>query len=86
MALIAENRVDYLGLNFYHPKRVKAPDAIPVISPSWSPEWYYDAYLMPGRRMNVDKGWKSILRLSMILLSRCETITTISLGSYLKMV
>ncbi|EDX54388.1 beta-glucosidase [Bacillus cereus W] len=31
-----------MGLNFYHPKRVKAPDAIPVISPSWSPEWYYD--------------------------------------------
>ncbi len=58
LALIAENRVDYLGLNFYHPKRVKAPDVIPVISPSWSPEWYYDAYLMPGRRMNVDKGWE----------------------------
>lgn len=50
--------MDYLGLNFYHPKRVKAPDVIPVISPSWSPEWYYDAYLMPGRRMNVDKGWE----------------------------
>lgn len=58
LALIAENRVDYLGLNFYHPKRVKAPDVIPVISPSWSPEWYYDPYLMPGRRMNVDKGWE----------------------------
>ncbi|WP_319000147.1 glycoside hydrolase family 1 protein [Streptococcus dysgalactiae] len=58
LALIAENRLDYLGLNFYHPKRVKAPAVIPVISPSWSPEWYYDPYLMPGRRMNVDKGWE----------------------------
>ena len=58
LSLIAENRMDYLGLNFDHPKRVKAPDVIPVISPSWSPEWYYDPYLMPGRRMNVDKGWE----------------------------
>ncbi|MGT2934365.1 glycoside hydrolase family 1 protein [Streptococcus castoreus] len=58
LAIIANNTVDYLGINFYHPKRVKAPNVIPVISPSWSPEWYYDTYLMPGRRMNVDKGWE----------------------------
>ncbi|HEL0216451.1 TPA: glycoside hydrolase family 1 protein [Streptococcus equi subsp. zooepidemicus] len=58
LALIAAYTVDYVGINFYHPKRVKAPEVIPVISPSWSPEWYYDAYLMPKRRMNVDKGWE----------------------------
>lgn len=56
--LMAAYTVDYVGINFYHPKRVKAPEVIPVISPSWSPEWYYDAYLMPQRRMNVDKGWE----------------------------
>lgn len=58
LELISHHTVDYLGINYYHPKRVKAPDVIPVIASSWSPEWYYDNYLMPGRRMNVDKGWE----------------------------
>jgi len=58
--IIKENVVDYLGLNYYHPHRVQAPaissDSLTV---DWMPDKYYDEYdEMPGRRMNVDKGWE----------------------------
>lgn len=59
LALIRENTVDYLGLNYYHPHRVKAPEISPnSLTVDWMPDKYYDEYEMPGRRMNVDKGWE----------------------------
>lgn len=58
-AIIQENLVDYLGLNYYHPHRVKAPEISPKsLTIDWMPDNYYDEYEMPGRRMNVDKGWE----------------------------
>lgn len=57
--IIKANTVDYLGLNYYHPHRVKAPDVSPnSLTVDWMPNRYYDEYQMPGRRMNVDKGWE----------------------------
>lgn len=59
MKLLAENTVDYLGINYYHPHRVKAPDISPKsLAVDWLPDKYFDEYEMPGRRMNVDKGWE----------------------------
>ena len=58
LALIKENTVDFIGVNFYHPNRVKAPDIAPNSVGAWMPDRYYDAYQMPGRRMNIDKGWE----------------------------
>ncbi|MGO4937857.1 glycoside hydrolase family 1 protein [Fundicoccus sp. Sow4_H7] len=58
LAAIAENTVDFLGVNFYHPNRVKAPDIAPNSVGAWMPNRYYDGYQMPGRRMNVDRGWE----------------------------
>lgn len=55
---ISENTVDFLGVNFYHPNRVKAPDVAPNSVGSWMPDRYYDAYDMPGRRVNLDRGWE----------------------------
>lgn len=56
--LFAENTVDFLGVNFYHPNRVKRPDISPDSVGDWLPSRYYDNYEMPGRRMNIDKGWE----------------------------
>ena len=58
LALIKENTVDFIGVNFYHPNRVKTPDIAPNSVGAWIPDRYYDAYQMPGRRMNIDKGWE----------------------------
>lgn len=58
MAIIKENTIDFLGVNFYHPNRVQAPDIAPNSVGDWMPNRYYDAYDMPGRRMNIDKGWE----------------------------
>lgn len=56
--LFAENTVDFLGVNFYHPNRVQAPAISPDSVGEWLPTRYYDDYQMPGRRMNIDKGWE----------------------------
>lgn len=58
LAILKENTIDTLGVNFYHPSRVKAPDVAPNSVGDWMPDRYYDNYDMPGRRMNLDKGWE----------------------------
>ena len=56
--MLKNNTVDFLGVNFYHPNRVKAPDVAPNSVGEWMPDRYYDAYDMPGRRVNLDRGWE----------------------------
>lgn len=56
--ILKNNTVDFLGVNFYHPNRVKAPDVAPNSVGEWMPDRYYDAYEMPGRRVNLDRGWE----------------------------
>lgn len=56
--IFKRNTVDFLGVNFYHPNRVKAPDIAPNSVGDWFPTRYFDDYQMPGRRMNIDKGWE----------------------------
>lgn len=56
--VLSNNTVDFLGVNFYHPNRVKAPDLAPDSVGEWMPNRYYDEYDMPGRRVNLDRGWE----------------------------
>ncbi|MCL1950972.1 MAG: glycoside hydrolase family 1 protein [Turicibacter sp.] len=59
LKIIKENTVDYLGVNFYHPHRVQRPSlSSDSLAVDWMPGKYFDHYEMPGRRMNVDKGWE----------------------------
>lgn len=59
LAIIKENPIDYLGVNFYHPNRVKAPSvSADSLAVDFLPTKYFEEYEMPGRRMNVDKGWE----------------------------
>mgnify|MGYP002644864879 CR=1 FL=1 len=57
LAVIANNTIDYLGVNYYHPKRVKARET-KIESDQWTPEQYYEDYDMPGKRMNPYRGWE----------------------------
>ncbi|OJG30250.1 6-phospho-beta-glucosidase [Enterococcus casseliflavus] len=56
--ILQNNTIDFLGVNFYHPHRVKAPEIAPDSVGEWMPNRYYSEYEMPGRRMNIDKGWE----------------------------
>lgn len=58
LAVIASNPVDYLGVNYYHPFRVARPDISPKSLQPWLPDIYFKEYAMPGRVMNVDRGWE----------------------------
>jgi 6-phospho-beta-glucosidase len=56
--LIKNNTVDILGVNYYQPRRVKAKEyAVNPESPLM-PEWFFDRYEMPGRKMNKYRGWE----------------------------
>lgn len=57
-ALIRENTVDLLGVNYYQPRRVKAKEHLPNPHGPFMPEWFFDNYEMPGRRMNEYRGWE----------------------------
>lgn len=58
LVAIKENTVDFIGINYYQPMRVKARDGLPNPFSPFTPEWYYEPYEMPNRRMNEYRGWE----------------------------
>ena len=56
--IISQNKVDILGINYYQPLRVAARASLPNPDAPFMPEYYYDYYSMPGRRMNPHRGWE----------------------------
>jgi 6-phospho-beta-glucosidase len=58
MNVIKYNTIDFLGVNYYQPRRVKAREKEFVGTNGWMPEKYFDNYEMSGRRMNVYRGWE----------------------------
>lgn len=58
LTIIRENHIDELGVNYYHPFRVEAPDVSPASLQAWMPDIYFKEYKLPGRVENVDKGWE----------------------------
>lgn len=58
LEIIKNNTVDFLGVNYYQPLRVKEnpyemkKDAIVM------PEYFFTPYIMPGRRINKYRGWE----------------------------
>jgi len=57
-ALLKENTIDLLGINYYQPRRVKAKEHLPNPYGPFMPDWYFDNYEMPGRKMNKYRGWE----------------------------
>ncbi|MFC6315535.1 glycoside hydrolase family 1 protein [Lapidilactobacillus achengensis] len=58
LALIQAQTIDQLGVNYYQPLRVQRPDVSPDSLMAWRPSKYYRGYQLPGRVMNLDKGWE----------------------------
>ena len=57
-ALLVAGKVDLLGINYYQPRRVKARDSAVNPASPFLPEWFFDYYEMPGRKMNPHRGWE----------------------------
>lgn len=55
-ALIANTRIDLLGINYYRPRRVKARETPLAETHGFVPERFFEEYIMPGRRMNTSRG------------------------------
>ena len=58
LELVEKNTVDFIGINYYQPQRVKAPESAPNVNAPFLPSWYFEDYQMPNRRMNVYRGWE----------------------------
>ncbi|MBJ4956292.1 glycoside hydrolase family 1 protein [Salmonella enterica subsp. enterica serovar Goldcoast] len=56
--LIADGKIDLLGINYYQPRRVKCRDSALHPNAPFMPEWLFDYYEMPGRKMNPYRGWE----------------------------
>ena len=56
--LIADGKIDLLGINYYQPRRVKCRDTAINLNAPFMPEWLFDYYEMPGRKMNPYRGWE----------------------------
>ncbi len=56
--VIKEGTVDFLGVNYYQPRRVKAKEEAALDERGWLPDKYFDNYDMPGKRMNPYRGWE----------------------------
>lgn len=57
LQVIHDNTVDFLGVNYYQPRRVKKKET-PVESETILPENFFDPYVWPERRMNPYRGWE----------------------------
>lgn len=53
---LLQNTVDFIGLNYYHPRRVQAPKNPHV--PAVMPEDLYAPYDWPEKRINPYRGWE----------------------------
>ncbi|WP_086275996.1 glycoside hydrolase family 1 protein [Candidatus Enterococcus testudinis] len=58
LAVIAENTVDFLGLNQYYPKRVMAPRYQWHPDTPFHPAMFYENFDLPGKKMNQSRGWE----------------------------
>lgn len=56
--LLKANTADILGVNYYQPRRVKAKENLPNPYGPFMPDWFFDIYEMPGRKMNPYRGWE----------------------------
>ncbi len=58
LEIIKANTIDYLGVNYYQPRRIKASTLEYKEGDMLMPEHFCENYEMPGRRMNPYRGWE----------------------------
>lgn len=57
LTVIKNNPVDFLGVNYYQPRRVKERGT-PYEADKILPEKFFEPYIWPDRRMNPYRGWE----------------------------
>lgn len=58
-AIFKENTIDFLGINYYQPRRIKAKEDLSKVDSNHPiPDDFFDNYEMPGRKMNPYRGWE----------------------------
>ncbi|WP_161980678.1 glycoside hydrolase family 1 protein [Streptococcus sp. S784/96/1] len=57
LVIIKENTVDFLGVNYYQPLRVQAPQKNKEFD-MVTPDIFFEHYDMPGKKMNPHRGWE----------------------------
>ncbi|MHC1684429.1 MAG: glycoside hydrolase family 1 protein [Clostridiaceae bacterium] len=58
LEIIKNNTIDFLGVNYYQPRRIKARQNANNSDAPLLPESFFDYYEMPGRRINPYRGWE----------------------------
>lgn len=58
LAIIKNNPVDFLGVNYYQPLRVQAPNKIRQDGDPITLASYFEPYDMPGKKVNPHRGWE----------------------------
>ncbi|MHC9532012.1 glycoside hydrolase family 1 protein [Dellaglioa sp. L3N] len=60
LAVIKDNTIDLLGVNYYQPRRAAAKviKDEPEGENGWMPEDFYTVYDMPGKKVNPYRGWE----------------------------
>lgn len=56
--IIKENTVDFLGVNYYQPRRIKKKESEIKDTDILIPESFFDYYIWPDRKMNPHRGWE----------------------------
>lgn len=76
LEIIKNNTAEFLGVNYYQPKRVQAPEVIKT--EVLVPEDLYEPYVWPERRMNPYRGWEiypeAIMDIAMMLKNEYKNI------------
>ncbi len=57
-AILHAGIIDLLGINYYQPRRVQCRDSLVNPDSPFMPEWFFQPYEMPGRKMNPWRGWE----------------------------
>ncbi|RPA55933.1 glycoside hydrolase family 1 protein [Aerococcus agrisoli] len=58
LAIIKENTIDLLGINYYQPRRIQKKESTERLSDKPMPDDYFDNYIWPDRKMNPYRGWE----------------------------
>ncbi|MEG0593064.1 MAG: glycoside hydrolase family 1 protein [Coprobacillus sp.] len=58
LEIIRDNTLDWVGINLYHPNRVKGKETAIHQSAPFHPNFYYDEFNLPGKKMNPHRGWE----------------------------
>lgn len=77
LEIIKENTAEFLGVNFYQPIRVKAPEGN-VNFPAKNLEDLFEPYVWPDRKMNPYRGWEiypeALMDIAMMIMDEYDNI------------